>query len=266
MAVTVSVTLPAQTMTIHTIEMTCLYDGTKFKFEAQGSGTAFDKALDGMLMGAIQSPWPLAVCPTNGFVFLRDGYDAGELERLRPLILSAEYQALKDETPYYRAAWIMERSAAPRTEVSMLLLQATWEVGQSELRSRYGARLATQQINNPESSGKPGQQEELFKAILAQGTTSDRYKRYASELLTRLKADVATSPDEAIRTDHNLLIGELLRRLGRFVEAENHIAVVATDFQPGSNAAKLAEFQRELVAKRDIGIHMMSKALRRPRQ
>jgi hypothetical protein len=41
---------------------------------------------------------------------------------------------------------------------------------------------------------------------------------------------------------------------------------VATDFQPGSNAAKLAEFQRELVAKRDIGIHMMSKALRRPRQ
>jgi hypothetical protein len=32
------------------------------------------------------------------------------------------------------------------------------------------------------------------------------------------------------------------------------------------NAAKLAEFQRELVAKRDIGIHMMSKALRRPRQ
>ena len=252
-------------MTIQVIEMTCPYDGTKFKFEAQGSGTAFDKALDWMPMGAIQSPWPLAVCPTNGFVFLRNEYDPGELDRLRPLVLSAEYQALKDETAYYRAAWLMERTGASREEVTMLLLQATWEAGQSEFKARYAARLAAQQGTRPQASGNLGQQENLFYAVLAEGTTSDRYKRYAGELLGRLTTDVA-SRGEATRTEYNLLIGELLRRLERFGEAESHFAAVSAALQADGNTARLVEFERQLVAKRDIGIHMMSKALPRTRQ
>ena len=76
------------------------------------SGTAFGTALDLMQVGPIQSPWPLAVCPTNGFVFFKDKFDTKELERLRPIILSPEYQALKGEAAYYRAAWIAAHTGA----------------------------------------------------------------------------------------------------------------------------------------------------------
>lgn len=88
-------------------EKTCPYDGTKFRFIGQGSGTSFGQQLDLKPVGAIESPWPIAVCPTNGFVFFKDEFNSAELERLKPLILSAEYQATKEETPYYRAYWIV---------------------------------------------------------------------------------------------------------------------------------------------------------------
>lgn len=139
------------------VQMTCPYDGTTFLFEAQASGSSFGTTLDFMPVGAIQSPWPLAVCPTNGFVFFKDKFDDQELERLRPLILSPDYQALKEETPYYRAAWIGEHTGASHAQVSLTLLQATWEA-----------------IRDPQ-----------------------RYRRYAMELAARLPEDVeASKPDQ----------------------------------------------------------------------
>jgi hypothetical protein len=105
----------AQAMTRQTIEMTCPYDGTKFSFNEQASGSTFDKGLDFMPMGAIEIPWPLAVCPTNGFVFIKRQYEPDELERLRPIVFSAEFQALKDETPYIarRGFWNARVRRAP---------------------------------------------------------------------------------------------------------------------------------------------------------
>ncbi|MGA2128390.1 MAG: hypothetical protein ABSG76_19830, partial [Xanthobacteraceae bacterium] len=126
------------------VEMICPYDGTKFSFQAQTSGSSFGTTLDFMPVGAIQSPSPMAVCPTNGFVFFKDKFDDQELERLRPLILSPDYQALKEETPYYRAAWIGEHTRAPHAEVSWALLQATWEVFRDPQHyARYATELAT---------------------------------------------------------------------------------------------------------------------------
>lgn len=238
-------------MTLHTVEKTCPYDGTIFKFEEQGSGTAFDKTLDLMPVGAIRSPWPLAVCPTNGFVFIKSEYKPEELERLRPIVLSAEYQALKDETAYYRAAWIMQRDGAPHADVSRYLLQATWEAGQQELYERYQARPATA----PELD---------FKEFMAEGTRSERYRRYATELLARLAQDIAAAPTESAA--FKILTGELLRRLGRFDEAEEHFKALAGDFDVDGIVARIIAFERELIAKRNIGIHFMSKVPGSPRR
>jgi hypothetical protein len=115
----------APAMMVDEVEMTCPYDGNRFTATLQISGTAFDRGLDFRLLGAIQSPSPLAVCPTNGFVFFKEQYSEEELERLRPLILSDEYRALKSETPYYRAAWMLERTGASPVQVSFTLLHAT---------------------------------------------------------------------------------------------------------------------------------------------
>ena len=243
---------PAQAMTRLAVEMTCPYDGVKFTFDAQGSGTSFDRLLDGMALGPIESPWPLAVCPTNGFVFLKQDYEADELERLRPLILSAEYQNMKNETPYYRAAWIAERSGSSHADVSRLLVQATWQAGGAELAERgrnAAAGLSAQDANK------------FFDLVIAEGTSGERYQRYVTEALARLQVDVAdTSRSLDVRVADRLLIGELLRRLGKFEDADNHFVSLTNDLKPDSKETTLVAFQRKLIAGRDTGLHTVSEA------
>lgn len=232
---------PAGAMTLRDRELTCPYDGTRFKFREQGSGTSFDKTLDLMSYGPIQSPWPIAVCPTNGFVFLKSNYTEEDLERLKPIVLSAEYQATKDETSYYRAAWITERDGGDHAKVSWLLLQATWQAGKEELHQRFEKRPPGSDIG--------------FKEFMKQGTKGERYKRYATELLARLPADiVAAEKPETWK----ILTGELLRRLGRFDEAEAFLKDYAATLDPGSRVAAIVAFERDLIARKDIGIHFLS--------
>lgn len=243
----------AHAMTRSTVEMTCPYDGVTFSFSAQNSGSSFDKQLDWMPVGAVESPWPLASCPTNGFVFVKAKYEDDELERLRPLILSPEYQALKNETPYYRAAWIMEHTGASHPQVSSLLLQATWEAERTELGERSRA-------NSPGETAKGNA--DFVRRLMAEGTTGERYRRYATELLARLVVDVAdTTRSAEARIADRLLISEILRRLGRFDEADRHLAALIDDLAPDSNEATLAAFQRRLIVAKDIGLHFMSEAL-----
>ena len=244
----------AGAMTLQTVEMTCPYDGTRFEFRVQGSGTSTGQSLDFMLMGAIRSPWPIAVCPTNGFVFAKEKYEPDELERLRPIVLSPDYQALKDETPYYRAAWIMERSGEPRTEVSLYLLQATWEAGWEALAERYNAKLR----EAPPGARAPDPD---IRALLAEGTSSERYRRYATELLARLPSDIAAASPRS--GQFKLVQGELLRRLGRFDEADAYFKALEGGYDTGSGEANYVAFQRELIARRDLGIHPMRASARR---
>lgn len=125
------------------IEMTCPYDGAKFTFHEQISGTQVDLGLDLKPVGAIVAPWPIASCPTNGFVFLEKKYSDEELERLRPLIFSPEFQAIKEETPYYRASWILEHTGKSHSDVSWMLLRATWEAERTPHQyKRYSDQLA----------------------------------------------------------------------------------------------------------------------------
>jgi len=126
---------PAIAHTDMQVELTCPYDGTKFTAQLQGSGTSFATLLDFRPIGAIVTPWLLAICPTNGFVFYKNKFEVGELETLKPFVLSNEYQSMKDETPYFRAAWLMERAGFPHTKVTWEPHQATWET--YEPRERY---------------------------------------------------------------------------------------------------------------------------------
>jgi hypothetical protein len=245
-------------MTLRTETKVCPYDGTTFEFTAQGSGTAFDRTLDWMTVGALQSPWPLAVCPTNGFVFAKQEYSPEELEALRPLILSPDYQALKDETPYFKAAWVAERRGEAREQVSLLLLQATWEAGWAELRARYQALQTAQPSDVAEAVDKKRDRESArVRNLFAEGTSSERYARYVSQLLPLLEVD-ARNAAAGKSIDINLLVGDLQRRLKQFDLAEAHFARMAGEVTPGTDQAKILAFENSLVANRDAGIHFIS--------
>lgn len=193
----------AAASTIREVEMTCPYDGTKFKATLQGSGTSFGTALDLMPVGPIISPWPLAECPTNGFVFLQDKYTEEELERLRPLVLSDAYQALKAEAPYYRAYWLRQKMGASPEQASFTLLQATWQVARSP----------------------------------------EKYARYAGELLARLPDDIRAEENKEKAITLRMLQGELLRRLRRFDEAKEYFEHLQSEFPPESDAALIVKYQ-----------------------
>ena len=152
----------------------------------------------------------------------------------------------------------MERTGAPHHEVSRFLLQATWQAGRVEFGERGRAH-----------AGGWSRQEvaDLVRRIMAEGTTGERYRRYATELLARLAVDVADAARSAEeRTADRLLIGEMLRRLGRFDEAESHFAALANDLAPASDEVTVAAFQRRLVATNDVGLHSISEALGKSRQ
>jgi hypothetical protein len=207
--------------TIKEIEMVCPYDGTKFSYTAQMSASVFDTALDFRKTGAVISPWPIAVCPTNGFVFFKEKFEDEELERLRPLILSPEYQALKGETAYYRAAWIGRHTGEAHGEVSYLLLQATWEASRD----------------------------------------SERYRRYAAELIDRLPDDIRASSGDGKRM-FQLVLGELMRRRGRFTEARQYFVELERQLEPASTESVVAGFEIQLIDKQDSQQHLYSEALK----
>lgn len=242
-------------MTLRPVTMTCPYDGTKFEFQQQMSGTSFDRSFDFMAFGPIQSPWPLAVCPTNGFVFYKDDLTPEEIEKLRPFILSADYQALKEETSHYRAARIMERAGEPQKKISTMLLLATWEATTEAARAAYQEWTAAQ-VADAKGEKPALTSQEMMR--LFRNASSERYRRYADELLPRLKTDMQVAGSDQERTNLRWLTGELLRRLGRFGEAKDHFETFAADIGPDHKFTKLVALQLQLVAANDRTIHMMS--------
>jgi hypothetical protein len=216
--------VPVQASTISEEEFICPYDGIKFTAVLQASGSSWGKMLDFRPYGAIEAPWPIASCPTNGFVFLKSHYDEAELERLKPLVLSADYQALKQEATYYRAAWLKARTGAPSIEVFWTLLQATWQ-----------------------ASGEP-----------------EKYRRYATELLQRLPPDIAQEADADRKIALELIRIELLRRTGRFAETEPLLDDLENRVPERSLQSEMLLYQRDLIGQGDIAEHEIPQSDRKP--
>jgi hypothetical protein len=152
--------------------------------------------------------------------FIKEKYSPEELESLRPLIFSSELQSIKDQTPYYRAAWILRHTDAPRIEIIWALLQASWEVSGIGVYSKYAGELLTDlQIQLADPSRDTGR-------------------------------------DVFLR----LLLGELLRRTGQFQDAETVFQNLGRELTPQSEEHKLAAYQLTLVATQDVGEHLMSEA------
>lgn len=124
-------------------EETCPVGGETFTFTTTGSYTIFGQRPDGRPYGSWYFPLAMPECPSNGLVVYRE-FKPEEIAPLTALVASPEYQALGQETPYFRAAWLAARMD-PDDPVSaaFLLLSATWEVdGAPAIKARYQRAFA----------------------------------------------------------------------------------------------------------------------------
>ncbi|HEX8572348.1 MAG TPA: hypothetical protein VF759_06320 [Allosphingosinicella sp.] len=123
--------------------MTCPIGGGSFQFTTTASYSTFGERPDGKPYGSWTFPLAIPECPDNGLVLYKD-YTAEEIAKLEPLVASEAYQALrKQDTPYYRAYWLMKAMGLGPERYLVALLQASWEAeAKPDLRKRYLAELA----------------------------------------------------------------------------------------------------------------------------
>lgn len=182
-------------------EWTCPFDGTKFRSYPLGSPRKLDNGLDLDAYFMASTPWAIASCPTNGFVFYKYEFDDAELELLRPLVLSDAFQALREDSVYFRLALILDRAGASLETVSSALLNATRDTKGAAAYKRYAGALL-----------------EKFPALLKRGRNPDEQAELLAlrtELLRRsgLFDEAGDSARELLATAEE---GTFLHLIGGF--------------------------------------------------
>jgi len=212
---------PAMALTYFDADYVCPIGGEKFKQSTVASGTQFGVHLDLKPFGATAAPWPLPVCPGNGFVMYREDFDKAQLKKLAALIATPAYRdAVREDTPYFRAAMQMREVGEAPDAIAFNLLKASWE-----------------------TDAQPA-----------------RYARYAAATLDALRASQAAGAGDAEqRLTFDVLIGELLRRLGRFEEADAHFAALQAAPTPlPETLARVLRQERALIAARNAAPQRMA--------
>jgi hypothetical protein len=209
---------PTHALTTMARDFVCPIDGETFTQTMAGSGFVRGTMLDLRPYGAVASPWPLPVCPTSKFVLYRPDFKADEIAKLKTYVDSPQFQAIREETPYYRVAKLRQYMGDEAELVGYALLQATWEASDPERYARYAKEAL-----------------ESYRTSLSLPSL-DREK-WASQAL---------------------IVGELERRLGMFEEARVQFERLKTLelFKSGIYAA-IVELQLQLVSARDVRPHQV---------
>lgn len=198
--------------TSYEADLVCPIGGEKFKAMLTASGTSFGKFLDLKPYGPIAAPWPLAKCPTNGFVMFQSKFSDTDISRLETFVASTQYREMKNtHTNYYLAASLQRQIDAPLPQLASTLLYATWEAPDS-LYSTYAAEAL-----------------EAYQALL--------------------KAEPADSKNWVT---YQLIAGELERRLGKFEAAANRFSDLKKNPSLDSFVKGIVEFQLQLISERNL--------------
>jgi hypothetical protein len=132
------------------VETTCPVGGETFTYVTTAGYSVYGQRPDGKPYGSWTFPLALPQCPSNALVVYRE-FKPEEIAALTALVQSPEYQALRPESPYFRAAWLAQRmDAADPFSALFLLLSATWEVDDApETKARYQRAFAEGAISVP---------------------------------------------------------------------------------------------------------------------
>jgi len=132
---------PARAVTYAFQDYTCPLDGQTFTQGLPTPGHPLGSQLDLKPWGPVLAPAVLPVCPGSRFVLWKREFSEPELMRLRALIASPQWLAIRDvETDYFRIAKLRQWLGDDAADVAFTYLYATWEVDESPERyARYAA-------------------------------------------------------------------------------------------------------------------------------
>lgn len=156
LAILSCLTTPAQAGMPVNKAMTCPVGGEQFTYVTTSSYSTFGARPDGKPYGSWVFPLQLPVCPKNGMTLYKHDFTPEEVARLTPLVTSDAYQALLQDTPYYRAAWLMEKMGYKDAATwAWSINQASWEADDNPaLKARYQREFAERVAalpDNPDS-------------------------------------------------------------------------------------------------------------------
>ena len=81
-------------------QMTCPLDGERFSYMTTAAYTTSGERPDGRPYSSSQLLLNLPECPRSGFVVFKEEFTPAEVDRIRPLVESQEYRALRQETSF----------------------------------------------------------------------------------------------------------------------------------------------------------------------
>lgn len=217
-AISPALALCSTTMLLH---FTCPIDSTKFEARIQTSSYTRGGMLDLEPLGAIITPNPLPVCPTDHFVIYADTIPPDDVAKLRPYVLSSSYQdQVSGNSTYFLLAKLKEYLGTPPLEIGIIYLQASWESSGDSLKHRecIAKSLAS------------------FVEAIPHASTTD---------------------EDWIAVE--LLCGELQRQLGIFVDARTRIQRLLDGGGLSEHFTRMAEYELSLIAQRDSLRHEIPK-------
>jgi hypothetical protein len=183
-------------------KMTCPIGGAAFTYAVKPAAPGIGLRPDGKPYGNGVYPTALPECPDNGLILYKD-YSAEEVEKLTPLVASESYQALRSETQYYRAYWLMKAMGVESGRYLLALLEAAWQADdRPELRARYLAEFAEESAKvapAPDDMNWIGMEGRAINALRELGRFDDAAARLRALSLDAIQAPVLDTGTEAAK-------------------------------------------------------------------
>ena len=204
----------ADALTMEQQEFVCPIGGGVFTAQVVMSYSQFGSRFDLRPIGALVAPIPLPVCPSNGFVMYSREFTDEELTQLADIVASSDFQAARAvHSDYYMVAYMRERLGASDYTLGHTYLSASWEV-----EDQAGERPA-------------------------------QYLGLALAAFDRFLVDAVPGDDWWTA---QILSANLLRRLGRFAEADARLsALPVDDLPPGPGLRSVISQLAALIDARD---------------
>ncbi len=159
-------------------EFTCPIDGYHWKQRIETSSNPRGMRLDRKELGDVVEPRTLPQCPRCRFVMFLDEFPDSLATKLKPFILSPDYQMIAAKSPsYFSLAQIQEFLKAPPLFIGQSYLRASWQVEEKDAQCQRNLARALDKVVLAFAEIKPGDRHYINTALLC-GEIERRLSRW----------------------------------------------------------------------------------------